>query len=141
MSASHIPEVLRRYVSDRADGRCEYCLIPEFAVLVSHEADHIVARKHGGTTEAANLALSCRICNKHKGSDLTSIDPETGLVTLLYNPRRDRWQEHFYLAADGCIVPLTSAGRVTVRLLQLNVPARMEERQLLLEFGDLRIPD
>ena len=140
MSASHISEALRHYVFERANGRCEYCLIPEFALLVSHEVDHIVARKHGGATEEANLALSCRICNKHKGSDLTSIDPATGFVTLLYNPRRDRWQEHFHLAADGRIVPLTPDGRVTVRLLQLNTPARMEERQLLLQLGDLRLP-
>jgi len=66
MSTTYIPAELRRLVYERARGRCEYCLIPETVVLVSHQVDHIIAEKHGGLTEADNLALSCA-CNKHKG--------------------------------------------------------------------------
>ncbi|WP_414621625.1 HNH endonuclease [Calothrix sp. CCY 0018] len=54
-----------------------------------------MAEKHGGLTEAENLALACTLCNKHKGSDLTSIDPETGDIVPLYHPRKDQWREHF----------------------------------------------
>jgi len=32
-------------------------LIPETVVLVVHQIDHIIAEKHGGLTEADNLAL------------------------------------------------------------------------------------
>ena len=80
MSNTYIPPALRRLVYERAGGCCEYCLIPETAVFAGHEIDHIIAQKHGGPTDADNLALSCAVCNKHKGSDLASLDPETGLM-------------------------------------------------------------
>lgn len=76
MSAPHIPAPLRRSVYERAAGRCEYCRIPDTLTLAPHEIDHIIAVKHGGLTESENLALSCTLCNKRKGSDLASLDPE-----------------------------------------------------------------
>jgi hypothetical protein len=95
-----------------------------------------VAEKHGGQTVEDNLALSCVLCNQHKGSDLASIDPVTGQLTPLFHPRRDRWDDHF--RREGArLEPLTPAGRVTVRLLQLNHPHRVEERELLLRLGPL----
>lgn len=57
-------------MSDRARFACEYCLMPEISVLVPHEIDRVIAEKHGGQTDENNLALSCTICNKYKGSDL-----------------------------------------------------------------------
>jgi HNH endonuclease len=96
--------------------------------------DHVVAEKHGGQTEESNLALSCLLCNQHKGTDLTSIDPQTGQIAPLFHPRRDQWLDHFRLVGAR-IDPLTPAGRVTVRLLQLNHPDRLEERELLLRLG------
>jgi 5-methylcytosine-specific restriction endonuclease McrA len=90
MSDTHTPAALRRLVYERAGGHCEYCLIPDTLVLVAHQIDHIIAEKHGGLTEADNLALACVLCNKHKGSDLASIDPQTGEIVPLYHPRRDR---------------------------------------------------
>ena len=133
---TYIPAALRRQVYERAKGCCEYCLIPDLAAFSAHEIDHIVAEKHGGLTEAENLALSCTLCNKHKGSDLTSIDPETSQIVTLYHPRQDLWHEHFQLK-DAEIVPLSAKGRVTIRLLQLNRRDRVEERQLLLQAGML----
>ena len=137
---TYIPSGLRQEVYDRARGRCEYCLIPETAVLVSHEVDHIIAQKHGGLTESGNLALSCTVCNKYKGTDLASLDPETGTVTPLFHPRRERWIDHFRLVG-GEIVPLTATGRVTVRLLQLNHPNQIQDRNLLLAAGMLYPPE
>jgi hypothetical protein len=102
---------------DRAKGVCEYCLMPEVAVLVSHEVDHVIAEKHGGQTNSDNLALACTICNKHKGSDLASIDSIAGEIVRLYQPRQDYWRDHFQFEA-GEIKPLTAIGRVTVRLLR-----------------------
>lgn len=110
---SYIPTTLRRLVYERTRGICEYCLIPETACLAVHEVDHIIPRKHGGQTEPENLALSCTLCNKYKGSDLTSVDHETGKVVPLYHPRRERWIDHFYLS-DAEFVPLTPSGRVTI---------------------------
>lgn len=130
MSSTYIPSALRRLVYDRAGGCCEYCLFPEAAAFASHEIDHIIAEKHGGSTEADNLALSCVLCNKHKGSDLASIDPQTGEIVPLYHPRRDKWQVHFQLSGAE-FIPLTPTGRV-IRLLQLNRPDRIEERKLVI---------
>jgi len=129
MSTTHISSALRRLVHQRAQGCCEYCRIPEIGTFALHEIDHIIAEKHGGLTEADNLALSCTLCNKHKGTDLTSLDPNNGEIVPLYNPREDRWSEHFLLRKAE-IIPLTSKGRVTVKLLQLNRSERIEERKL-----------
>lgn len=141
MSRTYIPSALRQLVFERAQGCCEYCLIPEAASFATHEIDHIFAEKHGGLTEADNLALSCTLCNKHKGTDLTSIDPETGEIVPLYHPRRDQWRLNFQLRiSDGEFVPLTPTGRVTVRLLQLNRRDRIDERKLLVEAQMLNLP-
>src|SRR5881397_3868524 len=134
MAQKYVPVALRRLVRSRADERSEYCLLPEQLSFASHRVDHIVAEKHGGQTEEGNLALSCVLCNQHKGSDLTSIDPETGQITPVFHPRRDRWLDHFRLVGAH-IEPLTPTGRVTVRLLQLNHPDRIEERELMVALG------
>jgi hypothetical protein len=51
-----------------------------------------------GPTEAANLALSCNLCNAFKGPNLTSVDPETGDIVSLFHPRNDPWNDHFFFA-------------------------------------------
>jgi 5-methylcytosine-specific restriction endonuclease McrA len=134
MGAVYVTAVLRRLVYERADGRCEYCLIPESAVLVSHEIDHIIAQKHGGVTQADNLALSCTLCNRHKGSDLVSLASSTNELVRLYHPRHDNWKDHFSLT-EARIVPLTLIGQATTRLLQFNRPDRIKERALLIAAG------
>jgi hypothetical protein len=96
--------------------------------------DHIYAEKHGGATEDSNLALSCPHCNDFKGTDLTSIDPDSGWIVALYHPRQDKWEDHFRLV-DGRIEALTARGRVTVRLLQLNLVERVERRRTLQRAG------
>ncbi|MDY7004096.1 MAG: HNH endonuclease [Cyanobacteriota bacterium] len=139
MSKTRIPSALRRLVRERANERCEYCLIPEILTFATHEIDHIIAEKHGGLTEENNLALSCTLCNQYKGTDLTSIDPDTGKIVPLYHPRQDVWLEHFLLK-DAMIIPSSAKGRVTVRLLQFNRPERIEERELLIQTGLLLFP-
>lgn len=124
---THIPATVRRQVIDRAGNRCEYCLLPAGVAFFPHEVDHVVAEKHGGTTDMDNLAFACWRCNRHKGSDLTSFDPQTRQLSPLYNPRTQVWTEHF--ASEGeRIVGLTPEGRTTVNLLQLNSAERQAER-------------
>lgn len=139
MSTTHIPAELRRLVRERAAECCEYCLVPESVTLATHAVDHVIAEKHGGRTVSDNLALSCAICNGYKGSDLASVDPETGAIVPLFHPRRDCWSEHFALA-EGRFEPRTANGRVTIRLLKLNHPHRIEERLLLVAAGFIRMP-
>jgi hypothetical protein len=135
---TYIPEALRRLVIERAAGRCEYCLYPQEASFLAFEMEHIIAEKHGGTTVADNLALACPYCNRFKGTDLGSLDPDTGLLTPFFNPRIQNWTNHFLL--DGAeIVPLTPEGRVTVLILQFNHPGRLRERQHLIDAGQYDI--
>jgi 5-methylcytosine-specific restriction endonuclease McrA len=127
---SDIDAALRELVRLRAAGLCEYCRIAERFTLVEHEIDHVIALKHGGRTVPENLALCCAVCNRFKGSDIASIDPETGQLTPLFHPRLDRWDDH-YQVRDGEIRALTAKGRGTVRLLRMNRSARIRERQIL----------
>lgn len=123
-------EETRRLVRTRASQRSEYCrihqsLYPDFTFHV----EHIVARQHGGRDEPDNLALSCHLCNSKKGPNLSSLDPDTGLLTRLFHPRADRWNEHFREADDGRILGLTKVGRTTVHLLGMNSEIRTRIRR------------
>ncbi|MBW4480072.1 MAG: HNH endonuclease [Tolypothrix brevis GSE-NOS-MK-07-07A] len=132
--ADYISVELRKLVVNRASKRCEYCLIHQDFSIYTHEVDHIIAVKHGGETTADNLALSCLSCNRHKGSDFATIDQVTKEIVPLFNPRRQVWDEHFYLEGAR-IEGKTQIGQGTARLLQLNIPNRVLERQVLMSQG------
>ena len=130
MSDRRVPAALRRQVRERARGCCEYCLLSEEDAWFSHEPDHVIAAKHGGETIFENLAWACFDCNRSKGSDIASRDPVTKVVIPLCDPRIDRWNEHFEIER-GSILPVTAVGRVTERILRLNLPDRIEVRKTL----------
>jgi HNH endonuclease len=90
---------LRRQVVERASNCCEYCLLHQDLAASTHQVDHVIAEKHRGQTSLDNLALSCTVCNRRKGSDIGSIDPQTGNLVSLFNPRTQQWVDHFRL--DG----------------------------------------
>ena len=98
---SHIGADLRREVTRRAANCCVYCLLNQDAVFFRFEIDHIIAEKHRGTSTSHNLCLSCPDCNAYKGSDIGSIDPVTGELTPLFNPRTQVWSDHFLLFVKG----------------------------------------
>jgi hypothetical protein len=129
-----VPAPLRIHVQERAQGRCEYCGLHEDDGWEPHQPDHIIARKHRGKTAGENLAWTCALCNRHKGSDIASIDPVTRRVVRLFDPRRDLWARHFRLRG-GHILARTAIGRVTVFLLQLNRPDRVRVRIILSRKG------
>ena len=126
---------LEAAVRDRARNTCEYCLIPQIAEITDHQIDHVIARKHAGETTLANLALSCFHCNVHKQTDLTGVDPDTRAITPLFNPRTDRWADHFRLMSEGQIVATTAVGRVTLYVLKMNEPESVTLRGLLIRGG------
>lgn len=129
MSRSAIPVAVRREVAARAGGTCEYCRLPESHSFLSHEVDHVIAEKHGGLTVLENLALACQQCNSRKGSDLSTLDPDTGVLVRLYNPRTDRWSDHFTRHPDGMIEGTTPIGRGTAYLLQMDRTSRLRKRR------------
>jgi len=140
MSTTPLTVALRSEVAIRALQRCEYCQLPEEYSFSSYEVDHIIAEQHGGETELKNLAYACMICNRKKGPNLTSIDPQTNEITILFNPRTQQWSDHFQLNKDGTLTGRTAAGRTTMRLLNLNDLERVQERVGLIVAGKLRPP-
>jgi hypothetical protein len=134
MSPARITASLRKEVRERAGKCCEYCLLAESQAFFPHEPDHLIAHKHAGETTSANLGLACFDCNRFKGSDIAAIDPVSGELVALFNPRVQTWSEHFILR-EGLIVPLTPTGRVTEKLLQFNLPRRVEIRKRLAALG------
>ena len=125
---------LSRLVWQRAKGRCEYCQMLQAADDDPFEIDHIIARKHSGPTVASNLCLSCLYCNSFKGSDMSSRDPKTRKLTPLFNPRRNKWAKHFRWQG-AVLIGRTPVGRVTVALLRINDPFRVELREGLIAEG------
>ena len=124
---------LRQFVRTRAGNVCEYCGLRQDQSLLSKlQIEHVVPSKHRGSDEADYLALACMACNLHKGSDLVGRIPETGELVPLYNPRLQRWDEHF--AWTGVeIVGLTAVGKITVQVLQLNSDDRLRIRLATLD--------
>lgn len=127
MTRPYVSATLRTFVYARAGGRCEYCLLHQDDSFLRHPIDHIVPIAHGGETNETNLALACASCNTAKGPNLTGIDPLSGKVAVLFNPRQQKWERHFKLEG-ATIVGLTQTGRATVRLLHMNSTNRVEER-------------
>jgi len=98
------------------------------------EIDHIISKKHMGPTVAGNLALSCFRCNSCKGSDIAGLDRRTRRLTPLFNPRRHNWGHHFRWQG-AYLIGRTPIGRVTIAVLNMNEPFRVEFRQRLIEEG------
>jgi hypothetical protein len=131
-----VNQELARLVRERAADRCEYCRIPQVALPLPFQIDHIIAEKHGGKTVESNLAFACPHCNRFKGPNIASLDPDSGEAVRLFHPRKDRWEEHFQL--DGArIVGRTAIGRVTVQVLAMNADDDLLVRLELLKEGIL----
>ena len=132
--SSPVSEEARRLVADRADFLCEYCLLHEDDGFFAFQTDHIISRKHGGASDATNLAFACPVCNRRKGSDLGTISRKTGVLIRFFNPRTDVWAAHFSVAGP-IIEPLSDIGDGTARILAFNDNERVAERQVLIATG------
>ncbi|MBA3632593.1 MAG: HNH endonuclease [Acidobacteria bacterium] len=132
--SSRISSETRQIVASRANYVCEYCLITEEDAYFRFQVEHIISRKHGGSSELENLALACVFCNRYKGSDIASLKPEINELVRFFNPRINRWREHFRL--NGVVIEtLTDIGEATVRILQMNHNDQILERQVLSRRG------
>lgn len=129
---ARLSRTLELEVRRRAAGWCEYCLFPESASELPFHIDHIIAQKHGGQGESENLAWACFSCNLRKGPNIAGLDPETGELTPLFNPRADTWSEHF--AWEGAwLRGKTAIGRATVAVLDINHVDSVAVREALRE--------
>lgn len=130
------PEQLKKTVLVRAGGLCEYCKSPANISSQAFSMDHIIPKSKGGKTEPGNLALSCQGCNNYKYNKSEGIDELTGLSAPIFNPRKERWNNHFSWSEDGTeILGISAIGRVTVKELQLNRMELRNLRSLLVDAG------
>ncbi len=127
-------DATRSLVRERAGDRCEYCLHRQEHAEARHHIEHIIAKQHSGGDELSNLALACVHCNAHKGPNLTGVDPDSGVIAALFNPRRDRWADHFTLRG-AFVAGLTATGRTTVYVLGMNSRHRLNVRAELIAQG------
>ena len=123
-----ISRAQRQLVRQRAGDCCEYCLLSQTGQLVRFQIDHIIALKHGGTDDDDNLCLACYDCNIFKGSNIATLDPLSGDVTTLYNPRQQHWDDHFEIKSDSTLIGRTPEGRATILVLRLNDEVRIKQR-------------
>lgn len=136
MSSDYIPVELRRRVAEQARHRCGYCLTQEAVLGRSMEFDHLLPRSLGGPTTEDNLWLACSLCNGHKNNRFLVVDPETGVSVRVFNPRQEKWSEHFVWSEGATRIDGTTAiGRATVAALQLNRPRLVLARRLWVAAG------
>jgi len=124
-----ISQFTQRKVRKRAEFLCEYCHADERWQFIPFTIDHIIPFTQDGTGSLENLALACFNCNRLKSDKLKVGD------TLLFNPRKMLWNNHFVWSKDFLrIIPKTEIGKVTAELLQFN-----RERIQIIRGEDVKV--
>jgi hypothetical protein len=90
----------KKLVRQRAGDCCEYCHLPQDATpFITFHIEHVIAKQHTPDDDNLNdlkrLGIACDRCNLFKGPNLSSIDPNSGEIVNLFNPRTDNWNDHF----------------------------------------------
>jgi hypothetical protein len=134
--SDYISEEVKARVRQQAGNQCGYCRSLQKYVWGTLEIEHTIPRSKGGGNEEENLWLACRPCNTYKSAQTEAIDPLTGRTFGLYNPRKQRWTEHFAWSDDGIyVLGLTACGRATVSALQLNNSFALTVRRSWVSVG------
>lgn len=127
-------DLVRLAVRLRAHDACEYCLLPTTGQF---HIDHIIppsswhggaaggrrveppVAHRGGPEHVDNFAWCCPFCNGSKGRRIAHRAGATEF--RLYDPRRDRWAEHFvFLHGFLVIGGVTGIGQATALALGFN---------------------
>jgi 5-methylcytosine-specific restriction endonuclease McrA len=116
-----ISDELKQAIRERAKYICEYCHSPERLSANRFTIDHVIPKSLGGSDALDNLALACRRCNERRYNFVAGIDPETQEIVPLFNPRQQKWAEHFVWQDQGIVIEgTTPIGRATCLRLDLN---------------------
>jgi hypothetical protein len=133
---SILSEIIKERVRQRAKNRCEYCLSRQEYVLGRLQIDHIQPVAKGGSNTEDNLCLACELCNQYKWTQTEGLDPDSGKVVSLFNPRNQKWKEHFTWNVNGAeIIGITDCGRATIEALRLNNNLAIIVRKNWVEAG------
>jgi 5-methylcytosine-specific restriction endonuclease McrA len=117
-----VSDASKKLVRERAKYLCEYSHALEEASAALFAIYHIIPQSFPNSSDNPdNLALACQLCNGYRYNFMTGIDPETGKNISIFNPRKQRWSDHFIWSADGLrIIGMTDTGRTTCNRLDLN---------------------
>jgi hypothetical protein len=130
MTSKYISQEVRQQLAQEVGHRCGYCLADELLSGIPLTIEHIIPTVKGGSNNLDNLWLACRPCNEYKGVQTQAIDPITNERVSLYNPRTQRWSEHFAWSDDTTeMIGLTAIGRATIIALQINRPLLIKARR------------
>jgi len=130
MSKAYISKQKKQLVFSRAKNRCEYCQCRSDVASASFEVEHILPETLSGDSS----------CNSHKSTKTTAIDPESGKMVSLFNPRTNLWKQHFvWIDNFQQIKGSTSIGRATIAALQLNRTGVVNLRKLMI-LGKIHPP-
>lgn len=133
---ARISRRLREQVAEAAGQECGYCRTPQRIAGYSLTIDHIVPEARGGRAVEENLWLACVACNQYKGTQISARDAKTRRHVALFNPRLQRWGDHFRWNEDGTeIIGVTSCGRVTITAINLNRSEIVAARSLWVQVG------
>jgi len=133
---AYVPAALRRQIQRDAGTRCGYCLTSATLTGMPLVIDHIVPRAAGGLTVRDNLWLACYRCNEFKGAKTDAYDLASQTRVPLFNPRTQRWAEHFAWSDGGThMAGLTPTGRATVAALRVNNKEIVEARRQWVAAG------
>lgn len=129
-------KAVKEKVAQRANFRCEYCFTPVDFSPDPFSIDHIMPKSVILDDDLENLAFCCLGYNNYKHKAQEVVDPLSGAITDIYNPRKDNWADHFQWESSMLkIEGITPLGRATVNRLQLNRPGLVNLRRLLHQFG------
>ncbi|BAY83845.1 HNH endonuclease [Calothrix parasitica NIES-267] len=128
--STYIPETLKNKILNNDKRRCCYCLTSEVNSGIPMSYDHIKPISKGGKTNFNNLCLACRSCNEFKSDITEAVDPSTGEIVPIFNPRRQSWFDNFQWSPDSTKVEgLTAIGRATIVTLRINNPVIIVARR------------
>jgi hypothetical protein len=122
------------WLRDKFDFRCVYCLQRETwsrAGAASFSVDHIIPQAFDPdclfTCDYTNLLYACLWCNSLRQDE------------MILNPTGEGMGEHLCVHPDGTIAGITFDGLVLVKLLHLNRPSAIRERQRILRILHRRV--
>ena len=137
MPSKKITVQQKHVIIKRANECCEYCRSQARFATQSFSIDHIVPHSKGGKNTSDNFAFACQGCNNHKYNKTDAIDPVSKKAVSLYNPRQQKWYDHFGWNDDfTVIIGTTPTGRATVETLKLNREPLINLRRALYKLGE-----
>lgn len=123
-----ISDAIRQTIRERANYLCEYCHSPERLSANRFTVDHVIPKSLSGSDDIDNLALACRRCNERRYNFVAGVDPETRAIVSIFNPRQQKWKEHFTWIENGIVIQgVTPVGRATCARLDLNDMRYLED--------------